>query len=55
MDYGSMRHVRPNTPGEGKDRVFGLGAIRTAFAVDHEAMPLPFHRLLGEASQLRDA
>ncbi len=31
------------------------GVIRTAFAVDHEAIPLPVHLLLGEASQLRDA
>ena len=55
MDCGLMRHERPDTLVEGKDRAFGLAAIRTAFAVDHEAIPLPVHLLLGEASQLRDA
>jgi hypothetical protein len=54
MDYGFMRPVRPDTPGQGKDRMFALGAIRTAFAGDHEAMPLPVHLLLSETSQLRD-
>jgi len=54
MDYRFMRRVRPDTPGQGKDRMFALGALRTALAVDHEAIALPVHLLLSEPSQLRD-
>jgi hypothetical protein len=40
---------------QGNDAPLGLGAIRTALAIDHEAVALPINVVFGELRQLRDS
>jgi hypothetical protein len=55
--HGVVRGEMPLQEGldasrQGNDAPLGLGAVRTALAVDHEAVTLPINVVFGERRQL---